>query len=210
MAEKGLEKMVADKVRNYRELNRVATKGETVLAGSSLMDYFPVNELLMDAGITRKVYNRGILSLTVEQYDEVLDVVLDLEPSRIFINIGTNDLSRGGDTIGNLMRRYRAMIHRIKKTLPECEITCLAYYPCLPPDHPEIRPGRISRTMESVRKANLEIEEMCRQENLRFLDLNEPLYDANGDLKEELSLDQIHFSAEGYIRVFDQLKEYLK
>ena len=154
--------------------------------------------------------NRGILSLTVEQYDEVLDVVLDLEPSRIFINIGTNDLSRGGDTIGNLMRRYRAMIHRIKKTLPECEITCLAYYPCLPPDHPEIRPGRISRTMESVRKANLEIEEMCRQENLRFLDLNEPLYDANGDLKEELSLDQIHFSAEGYIRVFDQLKEYLK
>jgi len=74
-------KMDRDKLRKYRELNAVAPKGQTVCAGSSLMENFPVNELLMNLGSTKKIYNRGMSAFTIAQYDEVLDIVLDLEPS---------------------------------------------------------------------------------------------------------------------------------
>ncbi len=203
-----MQKMINDKVRNYRELNKVAEKHQIVLAGSSLMDYFPVNELMMDEGDCRKVYNRGIASFTVSQYDEVLDIVLDLEPSKLFINIGTNDLNRAGDTIGNLMRKYRALLERIRRELPHCEITCLAYYPCLKAEVPETREGRIARTIENINLANEEVRRMCEEMGLRFIDLNAPLKDENGYLRKELALDQLHFSAAGYVEVLRQLREY--
>ncbi len=87
-------------IRNYRELNQIAVKGQTVCAGSSLMENFPINEMLMNLGCTKKVYNRGVGGFTIDEYNEVLDVVLDLEPSKLLINIGSNDLSLPGDTMG--------------------------------------------------------------------------------------------------------------
>ena len=41
-------------IRSYRELNQMATKGQTVCAGSSLMENFPINEMLMNLGCTKK------------------------------------------------------------------------------------------------------------------------------------------------------------
>ena len=37
------EKMDQERIRKYRELNAVAVKGQTVCAGSSLMENFPIN-----------------------------------------------------------------------------------------------------------------------------------------------------------------------
>ena len=209
MADNGLKTIVDNKVRNYRELNRVALKHQTVLAGSSLMDYFPVNELLMNISSDRKVYNRGILSLTIAQYREVIDVVTDLEPSRLFINIGTNDLTRGGDTIGNLIRNYRQLLVLIRERVPQCQITLMAYYPCREVTQPETREGRIARTNENIRKANVEVAKLADELGLGFIDITGPLYDDKGELRQELCLDPVHFSAEGYIEVFGLLEKFL-
>lgn len=48
---KRMKKESEQKVRSFRQLNRVAKKGETVFAGSSLMEQFPVNELMMSRGM---------------------------------------------------------------------------------------------------------------------------------------------------------------
>ena len=82
------------KLENYRQLNRYAVKGGTLFTGSSLMELFPVCEYCMDAGIKGPVYNRGIGGYVTDEFLKALDVMLlDLEPSRVFINIGTNDIS---------------------------------------------------------------------------------------------------------------------
>lgn len=46
--------------RKYHELNLLAQKGQTVMVGSSLMEWFPINELMMSNGIPGVVYNRGL------------------------------------------------------------------------------------------------------------------------------------------------------
>ena len=48
------------KIRNYRALNRIAPKGGILFTGSSLMEYFPICEMAMSAGIKKLIYNRGI------------------------------------------------------------------------------------------------------------------------------------------------------
>jgi len=202
-------KMDRDKLRKYRELNAVAPKGQTVCAGSSLMENFPVNELLMNLGSTKKIYNRGMSAFTIAQYDEVLDIVLDLEPSKLFINIGSNDLSIPGDTIGNLIAKYRALIQRIQAALPRCAITMMAFYPCRPDDGGFKMEGRVPRTMEIINQANERMKELAEELGCAYLDCNAPLLDEEGFLKKEYMTDPIHFSPAGYVEVLKILEPYL-
>ena len=59
------------------------------------MEQFPINELLMTAGMKQIVYtNRSIGGITTDDMLNHLDTqIFDVEPSKIFINIGTNDIS---------------------------------------------------------------------------------------------------------------------
>ena len=197
-------------LRNYRELNKVALKGKTVLAGSSLMENFHVNELLMSRGNTKVVYNRGVGGMTIGEYNEVLDIVLDLEPSKLFINIGSNDLNLPGDTVNNLIQGYRALLERMVAELPNCAITVLAYYPCLEgPGAPAPIPGRIPRTQERVNEANVRVEALAEELGLGFANLNAAVQNEAGYLRSEFALDDVHFSQAGYDRVLDLLEPLL-
>lgn len=198
-----------DKLRSYRELNAAAPKGQTVCAGSSLMERFPINELLMNMGSTKRVYNRGMSAFTIDQYNEVLDIVLDLEPSKLFINIGSNDLNISGDTIGNMITKYRALIQRIQKTLPDCAITMMAFYPCREEDSGYPEDGRVPRTMANVNLANEKVRELAEELGCAYLDCNAPLLDEEGFLKKEYVTDPIHFSPNGYVEVLKILEPYL-
>ena len=51
---------IEEKRERYREMNKTVTKGQTLFAGSSLMEMFPVEKLLKEAGYEGIVYNRGI------------------------------------------------------------------------------------------------------------------------------------------------------
>ena len=53
-----------EKLERYRVLNRNVRKGEILFTGSSLMEQFPINELLMTNGMRQVVYNRGIGGFT--------------------------------------------------------------------------------------------------------------------------------------------------
>jgi len=202
--------MNRDKLRKYHELNRIAPKGQTVCAGSSLMEFFPINEMLMNLGSTKKVYNRGMAAYTIDQYDEVLDVcVLELKPSKLFINIGSNDLNLAGDTVGNMVRKYRAMLERIQKELPDCRITMMAFYPCRDEDNAPQMPGRIPRTMALVNQANERLEKLAAELGCGWLDCNGPLLAEDGMLREDIMTDPIHFSPAGYVEVLKILEPYL-
>ena len=87
------EKEKVEKIERYKRLNKFVKKGEILFVGSSLMEQFPIYELMLDYGINKVIYNRGIGGFTTNELLEVMDVcIFDLEPSKIFINIGTNDV----------------------------------------------------------------------------------------------------------------------
>ena len=123
------------KLERYRRLNRLVRPGQILLAGSSLMELFPAGELLESRGIRLPlaVYNRGISGFTTAELLENMDVcVCALQPSKIFINIGTNDLNGPDYAEEALIRNYRKILEGIREQLPGTKLYVMAYYPVCP------------------------------------------------------------------------------
>ena len=118
-------------VASWQTLNQTCCKGQIVFTGSSLMEMFPVEQFSREEGAHFPiVYNRGVGGFTTHDMLLCLDeMVISLQPSRIFINIGTNDLSDASVTIDALITRYADILGRIKAAVPGAEIILMAYYP---------------------------------------------------------------------------------
>lgn len=203
-----------DKLERYRILNRNVQKGEILFTGSSLMEQFPVNELLMTNGMDQVIYNRGIGGFTTtDMLEHMEEMVFGTEPSRIFINIGTNDIGSPDYRLEALLERYEEIITRIRERLPEAEITMMAYYPVNETDKlPEGECGKtafVTRTNENIAIANEAIERLAAKKGCRFVNVNEGLTDERGKLKKEFTIEGIHMYANGYQVVLDNLKKYL-
>ena len=203
-----------DKLERFRILNQNVKKGEILFTGSSLMEQFPVNELLMTNGMDQVVYNRGIGGFTTtDMLQHMEEMVFGTEPSRIFINIGTNDIGSPEYQLEALLERYEEIIVRIQERLPEAEIYMMAYYPVNETDKiPEGEWGNtafVTRTNEKINIANAAIENLAAKKGCRFINVNEGLADERGKLKKEYTIEGIHMYANGYQVVLQNLKKYL-
>ncbi|MBP2111643.1 GDSL-type esterase/lipase family protein [Paenibacillus silagei] len=207
-----------EKVKKYSILNTLALKGQTVLAGSSLMEFFPVNELQQTLEKQTVIYNRGIAGYVTRELLEVLEVcVLELAPSKLFINIGTNDISSadGEYELGKLLANYNEILTRIRERLPECKVYVMAYYPVnakadFPGMDEEMRENYFrTRTNAALLEANSAVEQLAGKHGYEFINVNEGLMDAEGNLKEEYTMDGVHMYANGYAVVLNNLKGYL-
>lgn len=203
-----------DKLERFRILNQNVKKGEILFTGSSLMEQFPINELLMTNGMDQVIYNRGIGGFTTtDMLENMEEMVFGTEPSRIFINIGTNDIGSPDYRLEALMERYEEIIFRIQERLPETEITMMAYYPVNETDKvPEGEWGKtafVTRTNENIAIANEAVEKLAAKKGCRFINVNEGLTDERGKLKKEFTIEGIHMYANGYQVVLDNLRQYL-
>ena len=203
-----------DRLQRYRVLNERVKKGEILFTGSSLMEQFPIDELRMTEGIDAVIYNRGVGGFTTQdmlQYME--EMVFAVEPGKIFINIGTNDISRPGYLVEKLMENYGKIITMIQQRLPEAEIYMMAYYPVNEGDKlPEGEWAKgmfATRTNENIRIANQAVERLAGEMGCHYIDVNEGLTDESGRLKKEYTIEGIHMYANGYRVVLENLRKYL-
>jgi len=115
------------KVESYRHLNRFIRPHQILFAGSSLMEQFPIYELMLDQQLPYTIYNRGIGGTTTFELMENMDAcIYDLQPDYIYINIGTNDLNLPDYTEEGLIERYRTILKGIREHLPEAKIFMMA------------------------------------------------------------------------------------
>ncbi len=198
------------RAKMYRRLNRCAQKGKVVLAGSSLCEQFPVNELLMDRGEAAVVYNRGISGDTIGGYRGRLeDCVYALEPGKVFINIGTNDMNGEAFDEAAFVASYRALLEEMRARLSKARIYVLSYYPVCGKLAARAEWSR-GRSNERVRSANRAVERMAGEMGLTWIDLGGLLEDEAGELREEYTMDGIHLFADAYALVLDRLLPYIK
>lgn len=208
-----------DKVNRFRILNQSAKKGETLFTGSSLMEQFPINELKQSFGIDTIIYNRGIGGFTTDDMLEHMDEqIFGTEPSRIFINIGTNDIGMPTATfeenLSHMLTNYRLILTQIKERLPQTSVYLMAYYPVN-----ETAPGEdaaeymkymfINRTNENILTANKAVENLAEEFGYHYIDVNDGLLDETGRLKKEYTIEGIHMYANGYCVVLENMKKYL-
>lgn len=204
------------KIKNFRVLNAVAQKGAILFTGSSLMEQFPVCELARSAGMDRLIYNRGIGGTTTDDFLREIDtVLLDLEPAKVFLNIGTNDMTDrvyGRQWMDHLEKNYEKILQTAKERIPQAEIFCMAYYPTnrhLPDQNEWVRNMLKERTVENIAECNRRVAALAEKYGCRYIDANEGLADENGEQKREFAIDGVHMLASAYRIVFENLKKYL-
>lgn len=200
------------KIMRYREENKNVKYGQTVFTGSSLMEMFPINKLLKEHNDSTIIYNRGIGGFVSRELLEVIDVcATDLKPSKIFINIGTNDLSDSRIPISELMENYDKIISEIEAKLPEAIIYLMAYYPVNYEAAAENMKECLKiRNNEKIRTANAEVKKLAEKHGQQYVDINKNLMDEQGRLKAEYTIEGLHINEDGYRAVYDDIMVYVK
>ncbi len=201
----------AEKLLRYREANKTAQKGQILFVGSSLMEQFPVEKLLRERGVDVTVYNRGIGGYVTQELLDNLDVcATDLMPKRVFINIGTNDLSDPNISMDELMGRYDEIISTIEQKVPGVQIYLMAYYPINYDAAADfMKPGLLVRTNEKINAANVLVEQLGMKHGQKYIDVNRALKDEQGRLKAEYTVEGMHIREDGYRAIMDDLIPYV-
>ena len=198
-----------DKVIRYRHLNKMVRPHQILFVGSSLMEQFPIYELLLDQQLPYTIYNRGIGGYTTQELLATMDdCVYDLQPDRIFINIGTNDLNAPDYTEEGLIARYREILDGIKEHLPQAEIFMMAYYPVNPEvaeNNPYMKEALKVRTNARVTAANAAVAKLAEEIGATFINCNAGITDEKGQLKAEYTIEGMHMYGDGYAPVLEAL-----
>lgn len=200
-----------EKINRFREMNKTVVPGKIVCAGSSLMEMFPVNELAEEAGCEKTIYNRGVGGFITEELLENIDVcIMDLNPGRLFMNIGTNDLSNPAVTIDALMVNYEKILTIVEENLPQTEIYLMAYYPVnYEAAAEEMKECLKVRNNERINQANMRVKELAQKHSERYIDVNWMLKDEKGRLKAEFTIEGMHINEQGYRAMFPDFLTYV-
>ena len=201
------------KLRCYEQLNRIAKKGQVLFTGSSLCEHFPILEFVQSYGLDIIVYNRGIAGYIIEELKKAKEIcIFDLEPSKIFINIGSNDMS-GDKSAEDIIEEYEELIKEIRERLPDTTVYIMAYYPANVRDDFHVSYECImavkNRTEENINAMNAMLEKMAKKTGCIYVDANSGLTDKEGQLKKELCIDGIHMWPDAYMNVMGNLLPYL-
>ncbi|MBR1383527.1 MAG: lysophospholipase [Ruminococcus sp.] len=205
-----LEKL--ELIKQYHIKNQSAVKGGVVFTGSSLMEMFPIEQWVAELPEPRPlVYNRGVGGYKIDELLPIIDIcVTELAPEKVFINIGTNDLSDGRIPIPQIIDNYDKILREIENALPEAVIYLMAYYPVnFQAASDEMKECLRIRTNEKINAANAEVEKLAKRHGQRYIDINANLKDSQGRLKAEYTIEGMHINPEGYRAIFDDLMRYV-
>jgi lysophospholipase L1-like esterase len=209
-----LEEFQTSLIAKYAAANQTAKRGQIVFVGSSLMEIFPIEQWQEagDVAFDKYIYNRAVRATTTAFLLKHIDTqIFDLEPSKIFINIGTNDI---GFQVPEeeFLANEREIFRQITERLPDCETYALRYYPINTVDFQNDEDEKTlfaTRSNAVFQAASDKIEALSREFGLHFIDVNAGLADERGNLKKELTFDGAHLNPAGYRVVLTNLTPYL-
>lgn len=201
-------------LKKYDKENQNISKGQTLFVGSSLMEIFPIEQWQAEGKVkfSKHIYNRAVRATTTHFLLEHINTqIFDLAPSKIFINIGTNDIGFQVPE-SEFLSNYDKILRQIKEKLPLCEVYVMRYYPinnvAFGNDTDE-KTLFETRSNEAFQDASDKIAKLAGKYNFHFINANENLADQSGNLKKELTFDGAHMLPNGYEIVLNNLKKYL-
>ncbi|MFS1664399.1 GDSL-type esterase/lipase family protein [Streptococcus sp. zg-JUN1979] len=182
-------------LETYQKANQEAPKGGVLFLGDSLVEFLPTDKLHLDVPI----YNRGIRgsnSQSLRRYLKVLTA--GLEPEKIVLLIGTNDLMLGS-SVGDLLVHIEAILAYLKERFPKAD----CYLESLYPRRVSERYG--SALVDEIAETNLYLRHL----EAHFIDIYPHLVGDKGLLKESFTRDGVHLTYQGYQPVLAVLEEVL-
>jgi len=185
--------VVKNKARRAELFAARTGAAEVVMLGDSITHEGLWHEYFPEAGPV----NRGIGGDTTHDILNRLPAVYALQPRKLFLLIGINDLNMGREPESTLAD-YSKILDELRRHLPSTTVYVQSVLPVS-------ARWKLARNAD-VLALNTQIQALARQRDLPFIDLHPQFCDGRGELRAELSNDGIHLGAKGYALWCEQLR----
>jgi lysophospholipase L1-like esterase len=177
-------------------------KNEIVFLGNSITDGAEWFELLGN----KKCINRGISADVTEGILIRLDAITKLQPKKIFIMIGVNDLSRNM-TPDEIIVNYSKILTRIRNESPRTMVYVQSVLPVNPATG--MAKSHTNKTPQ-IMELNGKLATLAAEYGYTYIDLFSLMADTNNYLPRSYSVDGLHLSYKAYKVWADAIKPYVK
>ena len=180
--------------------SRPATQGGTVFIGSSTFTLWGVEleQEFKEFSATNRGFGGSTLPDLLEYAPRVL---LPLQPSRVVVYAGTNDLASGRTPL-QVREDFQRLVELVRETLPQTQIAFVSL---------SLPPSRVHLSSEFTLANALVREYVGETPGLHFIDVSRELLDPEGKPKVEFFReDALHMSKAGYERWIPILRASLK
>lgn len=178
------------------------TGHEIVFLGNSITDGCNWSELFNDL----RVKNRGISGDVTDGVLERLAEVTRLQPDKIFIMIGINDLARG-KTEEYVLSNYRKILERIKT---ESEGSKIYIQSILPVNSMFGKFKNHTNKTKSVLLINRRLRQMAMKFDAVYIDLFSLFATKENKMNPKYSNDGLHLTGDGYLLWKSAVEKYVK
>lgn len=164
-----------------------AEEGKSIVfLGNSITNMHNWNEAF---GSDPNIVNRGNSGGYVYELIEEVECITDSKPAKVFIGIGTNDLSSGRSP-EQVTADTRTLIRRIQIASPETEINVQSILP------------RSGEVWTNIRKTIPMVQDMCEEMGVNFIDLTDTMMGVRtltgNNAATTWAPDGLHPSGRGY------------
>jgi lysophospholipase L1-like esterase len=165
-------------------------QGKTVFVGNSITEGGNWKKLLKDSSII----NRGISGDNTFGVIARIDEIIKLKPAKIFILIGTNDLSKSiPDEV--VIENIFSIVSKIKAGSPKTKIFVQSILPVN--ETVEKFPQQFNNESH-IRIINDQLSRYAERLRYTYIDLYGKFLDDQGKLKASYTFDGLHLNAAGY------------
>ena len=193
------------KVAQFTMENANFSKGQIVFIGDSITDLYHLDDYYQDLPL--RTYNSGIGGDVTGMLLKRIQVSLyDLEPTKVVLMIGINDIN-GGVSTDTILKNYNDILSGIKTKLPFAKVYTMSILP-INNDVPSYID--VKKSTERILSINEEIKEMASNYSYQYMDLFSLVKDDSNHLKKEYSLDGIHLSEQGFVTWTNLIKPELQ
>lgn len=155
--------------------------GDTFVAGIDLYKMLPSNKLISNVNWTISKATSNAVSQ-----------IASSNASKVFIEIGINDLNYEGSTGQKVYENYQKFIAAIKEKLPNAQICVISTFPVTTTFE-----AKSSISIKNTEVANLN-ELLSTMDGIKFLNVNKSISESDGSLMAVLSTNGLNIKKDYY------------
>lgn len=172
------------------------TESDIIFLGDSITQRCEWSELLPDYNVK----NRGIDSDTTTGVLKRIDEIINMNPQKIFLLIGINDIGKG-KTTDEISTNYNEILSEIKTKIPDTEV----YAQSVLPINEE---GTVVKNDQIV-DLNSSISAMAEEYGYTYVDLYSLMIDSDNEMKSVYTGDGTHLTGDAYLVWEEAIEQYL-
>ena len=179
------------------------SKSDIIFLGNSITNGGEWAELLGNP----HAKNRGISGDTTQGVLDRLSTITKGKPSKIFLLIGTNDLSRG-KSVDEVAKNVEKIVERVKRESPKTKLYVQSVFPVNTKFNKFL--GHMNR-QKDIAALNAKIKAVAARHGVTYIDVYKSLVIPSTDvMNPEYTNDGLHLLGKGYLKWVEVLKPYLK